>query len=358
MFPAVVIDLGTRVPAAEAAWVLESCNAAIVNGSCELDTTASEPPRALAIVRWLGSQRLAVRIEVGLREAERAAWSVRELDFLARDPVRERWRSVGLVVATLVGEVEAGREPGPDAAPPLEDTAPTPPISGQPASEQQPAEPATAAASEVPVRGTPAPPAAPEAAAPPPSRRAPAPVAKSPTSVEVPLPHVPLARRPLFIGAGVLAGQGATFDPLRWGAGLRAGWISPAGWVLSGSADYSRFELDVNALEAGWFRLAFAPGYRFWLSERWSIDLGLELGARVLRAVPNAAGSQRRTAWSAQGAGHLEGWWQAFASGGAWAGLTLASIGRETRLLGRDRTPDVVVPLAELHGMLGVWWSP
>jgi hypothetical protein len=73
MFPALVVDLGSQLTPDETAWMLDACNAAVVRGTCELDTTATEVPRAVAIVRWLGSQGRRVRIEVGLREAERAS---------------------------------------------------------------------------------------------------------------------------------------------------------------------------------------------------------------------------------------------------------------------------------------------
>lgn len=342
--------------------MLEACNAAVVSGTCELDTAASEPGRALAIVRWLGSERQSVRIEVGLRAADRAEWSVRELAFSPRDPARERWRSVGLVLATLVGEVEAAqtqREDEATGAPEPATTTPAPSVSPAGAGASS-----TARASETPSTER-APPSAtapsgaktaPRAAAP---REAPAAVDSAPVPPPaVSPPALPVIRPTTFIAAGVLVGPGADFDPLRLGVGLRGGWISAEGWVLSATADYSHADLQQQALEADWFRIAAGAGYRLWWSERWSLETGLEFGARAFRVVPNAAGSIRSTAWSPQGAVHAEIWWQALANAGAWAGVTASSIGRETRLLGPDDEPDVVVPLAELHGMLGIWWAP
>jgi hypothetical protein len=359
MFPAVVIDLGTQTAPAEAASMLEACNAAVVTGTCELDTPASEPGRALAIVRWLGSERQSVRIEVGLREADRAAWSVRELVFSPRDPARERWRSVGLVLATLVGEVEAAQTPreketgAPEPANPT--PAPSPPGAGASSTSRANETPATEPAqrSAAPPSGAKSAPAASTARAQPSAEDSTPVPARAATR-----PALPVIRPSAFIAAGVLAGPGADFDPLRVGGGLRGGWISAAGWVLSASADYSHSDLQQQALEADWFRIAAGAGYRQWWSERWSWEVGLEFGARAFRVVPNAAVSIQSTSWSPQGALHAEIWWQALAQAGAWAGVTASSIGRETRLLGPDDEPDVVLPLAEIHVMLGIWWAP
>lgn len=358
MFPAVVIDLGAQVAPAEAAWVLEACNAAVVAGTCELDTSASEPARALAIVRWLGNERRSVRIEVGLRDAERADWSVRELDFSARDPARERWRSVGLVLATLVGEVEAARAES-------QEQAPSGGATGIPSPSESPAQ--TSASPPAPA-ATPQPAAAPRqsGSAKPTATAEPQRQDESEASSRAErgsppapsAPELPVIRPTTFVAAGVLAGSGADLDPLRWGGGLRGGWISASGWVLSAAGDYSHSELQQNTLEVDWFRIAAGAGYRLWWSQRWSLELGLELGARGLRVVPKAAGSIQSTSWSPQASVHTELWWQALSSAGVWTGLTASSIGRETHLLGPNGEPETEVPVAEIHGMLGIWWAP
>jgi hypothetical protein len=358
MLPAVVVDLGSQLGPAEAAWVLEACNAAIVGGSCELDSTTTEAPRAVAIVRLLGSEGRRVRIEVGLREDDRPSWSVRTIEFAAHDPARERWRSVGLVLATLVGEIEAveqERQPQQEPAPQTPHAEPPP---GAPAVAR-----ATANASAL-EDGPPRPPSptTPRAASPGGARaRGDAPIIARPTRTEDARPHVPAApisRPGVFVGIGVLSGPGAALDPLRWGGGARGGWISPGGWVLSAAADYSRVSFQANETEVAWWRATVGPGYRAWLSERWSLDLGLEIGLRNLRVAPSAAGSIRSSAWNPLGGVHVEAWWQAVAAGGAWAGWTMNSIGRETRLLDRDRAVDVVLPVAEFHAALGLWWAP
>jgi hypothetical protein len=347
MFPAVVIDLGTPVAPVEAASVVAACNAAIVAGSCSLEDAASEPSQAVAIVRWSGSEQRRVRIEVGLREAERPAWSVREVTFAPRDPVRERWRTVGLVIATLAGELDTAQDENERARP----------EAAASSAAQQSAEATSSSrlqATDEKPAVQPAPPVLLR-------RRAPTSVGPSdtaaPSSAAHELARLPLARPEAFVAAGVLAGEAADFDPMRWGAALRAGWISPAGWVFSVAADYSRFDLG-STLDAAWLRIAGGAGYRLWLAERWSGELSLELGARALRVDPNPAGSIQTTAWSPQGALRGEAWFQALSAGGLWAGLAASSIGRETRLLGTNSQPEVVVPLIELHGMIGLWWAP
>jgi hypothetical protein len=359
VFPAVVIDLGSQVAPNEAAWVLEACNAAIVSGTCELDTSASEPGRALAIVRWESEGRRSVRIEVGLRAEERADWSVREMEFSARDPARERWRSVGLVLATLVGEVEAARGQRPEQA-----SAASAGTSAQRESAAGSAPPAAPAASETAAgaartqsleRPQPAASAQPPAPARDDLASARTLPGRAPRFLA---PNLPVIRPTTFVAAGVLAGSGADLDPLRWGGGVRGGWISPGGWVLSAAADYSRSALREGALEAEWLRLAAGAGYRLWWSKRWSFELGLELGVRGLSVVPNGTGSIHSTTWSAQGALHGEIWWQALSSAGAWLGVNASSIGRETHLLGLDGRAEAEVPWAESHGMVGIWWAP
>ena len=166
-----------------------------------------------------------------------------------------------------------------------------------------------------------------------------------------------MVRPAIFVAAGVLAGEGADFDPMRWGGAARAGWISPSNWVFSVAADYSRFDLG-SALDAAWLRVAAGAGYHLWGADRWSAELNLELGARGLNVDPNAAGSIQSTSWSPQAALRAEAWFQALSGAGVWAGVTASTIGRQTRLLGTDRQPEVVVPLVELHGMIGVWWAP
>jgi len=327
MLPAVVVDLGSQLGPNETTWVLEACNAASVKGTCEPDTTATEAPRAVAIVRLRGPEGREVHIEVGLREAARASWSVRELEFSSHDPARERWRTVGLVLATLVGEIEAQEQERQDQEESAPQATPAAPVPGDDGVRES---------------------------APPSVSSAPTIDSERRSNV----PQAPLKRPGVFVGAGILSGPGAAFEPLRWGAGARGGWISPLGWVLSAAADYSRVSFDAGEIEVDAWRATAGPGYRLWLSERWSLDLGLELGVRHLRVAPSAAGSLQSSVWNPVGAAHLEVWWQAVAWGGVWAGLTTSSIGRETRLVDRGGGAAVITPAAEFHALMGLWWAP
>jgi hypothetical protein len=103
MFPAVVVDFAADAPAAAEQRVLEACNAAIAAGRCERPGASGEPPRSRARVRT-GSE-LEVRIELERFGEEGLDPVVRVLEFSPSDPDGERWRSVGLALATLVGEV-------------------------------------------------------------------------------------------------------------------------------------------------------------------------------------------------------------------------------------------------------------
>jgi hypothetical protein len=363
VFPAVVVDLGSQVPATEAAWVLAACNAAIANGTCELEAPAATPARAVAIVRLQGrGQR--VRIEVGLRESERAAWSVREIEFATADPARERWRTVGLVLATLVGEVEAARaEQSASGA-----VGGTPPSTGETA-------PATSEAAPVPSAPAASEPAAPEAAAtepapaqtpeqqaepepePEPEPLEPAPAVRVPARERDEEPQGPPAfprHQGVFVGLGVLASPAASGGSLPWGAAARGGYSLPSGWVLALNADYSRATFEQGyALDT--LRLTPGIGYRLVPAAHWSIQLGAYAGVRALWASSERPGAVQQNAWSPLIAGSFELWWQALPVGGLWSALEVGTIGRATRVQGRDAALEGVVPAADARAFLGLW---
>ena len=116
-------------PAALAQALLDACSSAVRVGRCTLDDPGSSAgPVVVAIVRWDGAEGRRAHVEVGLRNAGERGWSPRNLDFSAADPPIERWRSVGLTIATLVGDMgtermDASNERGPEtksaAAPPM-----------------------------------------------------------------------------------------------------------------------------------------------------------------------------------------------------------------------------------------------
>jgi hypothetical protein len=76
----------------------------------------------VAIVRW-DEGELHVRIELGTKNQDEARWRSRDLHFSAADERLERWRTAGLTIATLAGEVaraeselnQALETPKPDA---------------------------------------------------------------------------------------------------------------------------------------------------------------------------------------------------------------------------------------------------
>ena len=74
----------------------------------------STQPEAVALVLWQGEGFLQVTVRVGRGGGQ---WVARALTFSERDSISERWTTVGLTVATLVGETRAlennAREPLP-----------------------------------------------------------------------------------------------------------------------------------------------------------------------------------------------------------------------------------------------------
>jgi len=104
--PIVLVEL----PAADAADVnapalIAACSSGLRRGTCVVEETPrGERATAVAIVVWLDAEHLHARIDVGRRADQRAGWQVRELNFHEQDAPAERWRSVGLAIAGVVGE--------------------------------------------------------------------------------------------------------------------------------------------------------------------------------------------------------------------------------------------------------------
>jgi hypothetical protein len=104
--PIVLVEL----PAADAADVnapalIAACSSGLRRGSCASEETpGGERATAVAIVAWLDAEHLRARIDVGRRAELRGGWQVRELTFHEQDALSERWRSVGLAIAGVVGE--------------------------------------------------------------------------------------------------------------------------------------------------------------------------------------------------------------------------------------------------------------
>lgn len=98
--------------------LLSACTRAAGDAEClsahELD---GQDSRAVAIVTWEGRR---VLIEIGLRQGERPVRRTRTLQFEPSDDLRERWRTVGLVVGTLARPETAVAEQEGETSMPLE----------------------------------------------------------------------------------------------------------------------------------------------------------------------------------------------------------------------------------------------
>jgi len=117
--PVVIIEVASpaATPSSTAALV-QACDEAVQQGHCALSEPGAEPlrPDAIAIVSWQMPNQAHVRVEVGVRGASGTQWAVRELDFRNEDSTIERWRSAGLVIATLVGSLTKQADRMPRAA--------------------------------------------------------------------------------------------------------------------------------------------------------------------------------------------------------------------------------------------------
>jgi hypothetical protein len=214
MLAPVVVDLGPDVGAREVQVVIDACNRAIAQGVCLPEASPSDaPPRAVAVARAVDGAVRVVRIEVRLAAEDEAAPIVRELVFARRDPLRERWRSVGLAIATLVGEGERAREEAREEEPPAEpEPVPEPP-------------PVEVAPLPEPVPEPPAPVVVPEA-----TRE---PEEDEPEEIEPPEPpRAPFEHRSVFVGVGGFSGPGFGAGAWRVGGALRGSWQSTSGLTL------------------------------------------------------------------------------------------------------------------------------
>jgi hypothetical protein len=102
MLPVVAIELqaAEQRPAVHVEELLSACTAALRDATCSLAADSEATTRA--VVTW--SSGAEVTIEVGTQAQPRAQWSRRSLRFEPADEERERWRSVGLTTALMVGD--------------------------------------------------------------------------------------------------------------------------------------------------------------------------------------------------------------------------------------------------------------
>lgn len=364
MLPPVVVDLGPDVGRPQLEIVLDACNEAIARGVCVPQGSAGdEAPRALALARAGDRSVRVVRIEVRLAGSDGAssgASFVRELRFARRDPVSERWRTVGLAIATLVGEGEqrareedadasavAPAVPAPGAEEPEPATpAPQPPAPGG-AAQPSPAQPE-------PEEGEPEEPPPPE-----PSERRPAREPEIVFEPQEPEPPLDWSHRPLFIGLGAVVGSGFDSGTWRSGGRLRAGWHFESGLALLGSAGYALGSAEEPSV--AWLTFDAGVGYRFALSERLNVGASLFAGAERARfelpaATPRTV-SQSEARFSPRLGLAGDVWWRAAPMFGFWASLEGSTSGRETRVfIAPDREPATSLPVAlALSAGFGFW---
>jgi hypothetical protein len=353
MLPPVVVDLGPEVARAQVEIVLEACNDAISRGVCVSHASAgAELPRAIAQARAADASARVVRIEVRLAGGDEAP-ILRELRFARRDPVAERWRSVGLAIATLVGEGEqrANEQEEAVAGDPEHVEAAPVGVAAQPPAE------APSAPSEPPSESPePEPPSEPEPPPPEPleeGRARPPQVVFEPSQPEPPLDW---SHRPLFIGLGALVGTG--FDAgWRAGGSLRAGWHFEGGLAILAAASYA-LGTSLEPFAVRWLSLDAGVGYRFALSERLSAGASLLVGAQRTSFELPAPESRSEAGLSPRLGLVGDVWWRAAPPFGLWAALEGSTTGRETRLfIDPDREPERSSPLsAALSAGLGFWF--
>jgi hypothetical protein len=214
--PPVVIELSTADAASPNATALvDACSAAVSDGECRLGQE-NRDARAIVIVSWNPEHRRA-HIEIGIAREGKDRWSRRDLDFAESDPEPERWKAVGLIVGTLVGEAERSQPPASETP---KETTPSPPGPSSPSAQLTP----------------------PPATAPPPG--------PSPTPA-----------RHRWIGATVLAGPAFDDRSWRFGPGLVGVVDLPLPQLfVSGSASYLMRPEDKHDVDARWFVLSLGVG--------------------------------------------------------------------------------------------------
>jgi hypothetical protein len=137
MAAAVVIEMPAQDAALPNARILvNACTEGLREmGPCSLEDSTSSSARAVVIVSWEGQGHTAAKIEVGVRHGGRGAdWIARYVTFNPTDVETERWRSVGLIIATLVEQAGNEKKAEP-AQPPVAQTPTKPPPAPTPRSE-------------------------------------------------------------------------------------------------------------------------------------------------------------------------------------------------------------------------------
>ncbi|HEX4336363.1 MAG TPA: hypothetical protein VH062_10650 [Polyangiaceae bacterium] len=104
--PVVVVEVVTEAPSpAMARALVDACSASVREGTCELASEAAhEPHLAVVDVEFVDASERAAHVEVHDVRGGVPGRHVRILTFKSTDARIERWRAVGLTIATLVGD--------------------------------------------------------------------------------------------------------------------------------------------------------------------------------------------------------------------------------------------------------------
>ncbi|WP_438027256.1 hypothetical protein [Sorangium sp. So ce233] len=122
----IVVELasGPAVDGELAALLVEACSRAAGGGGCALGDPkrTGTAVRALAVV-WLdGPDHLRLRVDVASLGSPEGTLSSRQIEFRAEDPLPDRYRTAGLLVAALAAErAGAPASPAPTGADPATD---------------------------------------------------------------------------------------------------------------------------------------------------------------------------------------------------------------------------------------------
>lgn len=116
------------MPADLSAAAVHSCDTALGEGMCELEGPAAEPSEFHAVVTGTGAALDTARVDLR-RGASGSVLETRQVTFAPEDAPRERWASVGVLIAALVVARSREREP----VPPSPTVAPVPPREPRPA---------------------------------------------------------------------------------------------------------------------------------------------------------------------------------------------------------------------------------
>jgi hypothetical protein len=249
--PLVLVEISPpERPAALSQVLVDACSSTVREGKCGLASDADAPAAyALAIVRWTDQNELEALVQVGVREGKATHWQARTLHFVDTDLRVERWRSIGLTIATLVGETtkshrnSASREnsPRPDVA-----VAPPPPKAVAP-----------------PKRGS-----------------------------EGGPPEIELHR--IWVNLGAYAGPGLGEGDLRAGGRIEAGWRpSRLPLFLSPGVGYAGRPEDDQGLSARWLNVGITAGWTFGLHSRWNIEPRVGGHVEVMEAAVDSPTSRK-----------------------------------------------------------------